>query len=210
MFFVEYMISIVVLPVGVNLGHFAIRKKLTQGGPQYLETNVFWTPRVYSFEVIVRGSKFQLQLLGLDLLVALHGIGGLLYISLAKDDSFRKESPEMFYLMATYMWVASVGSLWKIARYLYLFKILFSRMTRRHCPSLASCDLPVLVLETDSHLAPCLMCNKDMTGDRVVTLPCRCKRSTVHEHCCDRWFNVEGHINCPACLHTPLHSRFRV
>ena len=48
MFFVEYMISIVVLPVGVNLGHLAIRNKLSQG-PQYLATKVFWTPKVYSF-----------------------------------------------------------------------------------------------------------------------------------------------------------------
>lgn len=110
--------------------------------------------------------------------------------------------------MATYMWAAALGSLWKLLRYLYLFKFLYARMTRKHCPNLASCDLQVTMLGQES--LPCLMCYKTMSGERVVTLPCHCKRSTVHEHCCDRWFNVEGHINCPGCLYTPLHSPFRV
>ena len=94
-----------------------------------------WTRQnsVYNFIMIGPNKLPEKQILFLDLVIILHGSIGLFYCYIfpPSSDSFRSEYPELFYLVFIYMWGAVSGPLWKITRYIWLFKYLPRKISKQ-------------------------------------------------------------------------------
>lgn len=86
MFFIEYMISIILIPVANTLLTLALKNRLQMRQASYLVRVTYWKSmnKVYNFEMINNETTWiEKQLFCLDLSLITHGLVGLLYTLIA-------------------------------------------------------------------------------------------------------------------------------
>lgn len=221
-FFVEYLISIILVPIAETLLELMLKNKLFSPSRPMLFNrsylvrrvhavpHVHWRTDIYSFQLISKSARrYEWALFALYMSVTLHGLAGVLYVHLSHSEAvsnFQTQNMELFCLMSIYMYSACLAPPLKVLRYLYLFRYLPNKYQRIQLsqsspPHSIEYQVEVCLGGASGELC-CAMCLQEIKTEAqgyVRDLPCKCG-TAFHASCVDRWFNVQGHLNCPGCL----------
>ncbi|TNV77355.1 hypothetical protein FGO68_gene7690 [Halteria grandinella] len=225
-FFIEYLISIILVPIAETLLELMLKNKLFSphhaSTQPLLHTRTFlirrvhtsrnaqavWRTDIHTFQMITL-KRHECTLFGLYLTVFAHGLAGVVYVYMIPSSqqavsNFQTQNMELFCLMCIYMFSSIIAPPLKLLRYFYLFRYLpshYSKLQRLQSspPHSIEYELDVHTGNTDAELS-CVMCMQEIKQCQgFVELPCRCG-TAYHAGCVERWFNGQGHLNCPGCM----------